>query len=512
MVWGIGVNYFSDTESIVKQPEVVSVPSSQKRLRLLVVDLNQFTSFPTLSIGLMVAALRRRGHGVQVICPLALDVHAAERERRETVLDYFHTRIRLSDISGVRALRDIVRGPREWLANRPRKIVMTEVEKALGSADAVLLSAYLHHIHVVEAVGRKAAECGVPVLLGGPMFNLNGVSDAWRNLPGIHAIVGGEVDRSLPDIVEALCGAGDLLAFPGVTLSDGRRSAAAPPLRDLDETPIPDFDDFPWDRYPTRIIPILSGRGCQWDKCMFCSDVISASGRTFRTRSLANVLIEMETQADRYGTKNFLFLDLKLNSFPELFRGLAREIRNHVRDAEWIGTVHVDQRKDNGLSRRDLFAATAGGMRRVSFGLETGSQALLDRMKKGSSVERNAVFLRDAHDAGLSIRCTMFRGFPGETSADMEATADFLEAHGHYIDRIRFNDFAIAPETPIHDALASAPESPLRRVNSTRALVLYRPPKVDRRYRRAKARALRVVHEINRKVLRETSRQFDGLM
>ena len=68
-------------------------------------------------------------------------------------------------------------------------------------------------------------------------------------------------------------------------------------------------------------------------------------------------------------------------------------------------------------------------MRRVSFGLETGSQRLLDAMQKGSSVEANSEFIRNAHEAGLSVRCTMFKGYPGETAEDLEATADFLERH-----------------------------------------------------------------------------------
>jgi radical SAM superfamily enzyme YgiQ (UPF0313 family) len=118
------------------------------------------------------------------------------------------------------------------------------------------------------------------------MFNVTGVAEAWRTLPGIAGIVGGEADRDLPELVEALCEGDDIGRFPGVTLPDGSRSSVAPPLRDLDATPTPDFTDFPWARYPVRIVPLMTGRGCQWSKCLFCSDVVSASGRTFRTRSV----------------------------------------------------------------------------------------------------------------------------------------------------------------------------------------------------------------------------------
>ncbi|MEL6644247.1 MAG: radical SAM protein [Pseudomonadota bacterium] len=485
-----------------------------KSLRVLVVDLNKMTTFPTLAVGILVASLRARGHGVDVICPLALGVPAAERERQETLYDHLHRRIRLSDFPGISAMRAAARAPREWLEHRPRAVVMRAIDAALEEADIVLLSAYLDHFAVVKGIGAKAAARGIPVLLGGPMFNLGDVAAAWRHLPGITAVVGAEIDRDLPDLVEAAVVGAPLTGFPGVCLPDGTRGTAARPLRDLDATPIPDYGDFPWDRYPVRIVPVLTGRGCQWDKCTFCSDVISASGRTFRTRSLENVLIELQTQAERHNAKDFIFLDLKLNSFPAMFRGLSRELRKRVRGAEWIGTVHVDGRKDNGLSRRDLFEAATGGMRRISFGLESGSQRLLDAMQKGCTVERNAAFLKDAHEAGLSVRCTMFKGYPGETAEDMAATADFLDANAAYIDRIRFNDFAVPVGTPIAEALADKAQGRLHLTGTDdrRARALYGKRGAGRAYRREKARALAVVYEINRKPLRETARQFDGTM
>ncbi|MFW5881422.1 MAG: B12-binding domain-containing radical SAM protein [Roseicyclus sp.] len=452
---------------------------------------------------------------MRVICPLALDHPAASREREERLWDHLHRRVRLSDYRAVKWLRDRARAPREWLAGRPRAAVLSAVEHALADgADAVLLSAYLEHFHTVRGIGRIAARAGVPVLLGGPMFNLPGVAEEWRSLPGVSAIVGGEVEFQLAEMVAALAAGESLARFPGVTLPDGTRGAPAAPLRPLDGALYPDFDDFPWDRYPNRIVPILAGRGCQWDKCTFCSDVISASGRKFRSRTLESVLVECQVQAERYGARDFMFLDLKLNSHPAMLRGLARDLGAYVRGAQWIGTVHVDRRRDNGLSRRDLFAAAAGGMRRISFGLESGSQRLLDAMRKGCSVEGNEAFLKDAHDAGISVRCTMFKGYPGETAEDMEATADFLERNAGYIDRIRFNDFSVPLETPIHHALAEADAEVLRLtgLDPRHAKARYDRRRVTPAYRRAKARALAIVHEVNRKRLRSTARQFDGLM
>lgn len=490
---------------------------TQHSRRILAVDLNNFASFPTLAIGLLTASLRNHGHEVQVICPLAYDVPASERERRENVLDHFKRRLHLSTMPLARAPRNAARAARTWWSERPHPRVLHEVARALADGpDIVLLSAYLQHFNTVREIGRLAQERNVPVVLGGPMFNVEGVAEAWRNLPGIACVAGAEMDHDVAGLVEAICAREPVSQFAGLTFPDGTRTAPARPLRNLDKVPMADFSDFPWDRYPVRIVPMITGRGCQWDKCMFCSDVVSTSGRTFRTRTVANVLLEMQEQARRHQTTNFLFLDLKLNSYPDMLRGIAAQVQDYVQGAEWIGTVHVDLRPDNGLSKADLKAAVAGGMRRISFGLESGSQRLLDLMQKGTSVEANSEFIRNAFEAGLSIRCTMFKGYPGETAEDMAETAEFLREHAPYLDRVRFNEFSLMENTPIYDAMMSQTSNrafEVRRSVHRRALADYfNWEGRDRAYRRAKAQALGAVFEINRRPVRTSARQFDGLM
>lgn len=486
------------------------------RYTALLVDLNNFATFPTLAVGILVAALRKAGHDVHLLVPLAYDVPASERERIERRLDHWMRRIHLSTWAPARLFRDKARGLRQWWRQRPHRIVLREVEKALAAKpDILLLSAYLQHHATVVEIGRLAQKAGIPVLLGGPAFNMSGVADAWRKVPGLTAIFGGEADVLLPDLVRAAVEKDGLLGFKGVVLPDGDRSLPAPPFRPLDDSPVPDFSDFPWDRYRVRIVPVMTGRGCQWAKCSFCSDVASVNGRTYRTRSLDSVLEEMHEQAHRHATSNFLFLDLKLNSNPALFRGIAEHVQDVVPGAQWIGTVHVDTRKDNGLSREDLRAAAASGMRRISFGLESGSQRMLDLMAKGSTVEGNSMFIRHAFEAGISVRCTMFKGYPGETAEDLELTARFLEEHLDYLDRVRFNEFSIIEDTPIWSRVhaGEVPEIEVRGAQARlgRDLYLNRSTQGSD-YRRAKARVLEAVFAINRRRLKPGAQMFDGMM
>ena len=493
-------------------------PGETETYRALLIDLNNFASFPTMAIGLLVAALRKDGHEVEVLSPLAHDVPGTARERPEKLQDHVRRRVSLSSWAPALSTQRLARRAWRWRNRRPHPTVLREARRALESKpDALLLSAYMQHYPSVVEICALAKSCEIPVILGGPMFNIASLAEGWRRIPGITVIYGGEADLSVSQLLRAVCGRKPLLAFPGITLPDGRSSRQQAPLRPLDSAPTPDFTDFPWARYRNPVIPVMTGRGCQWNRCTFCSDIISANGRSFRTRSVESVLEEIREQSRRYRSTDFLFLDLKLNSNPNMLRGISEHVQSYVPGAEWVGTVHVDLRKDNGLSRSELRRAAAAGMRRVSFGLETGSQRLLDAMNKGGSVEANAEFIQDAHDAGISIRCTMFSGFPGETAQDLERTAHFLERHEHCLDRIRFNRFALIQGTPIFDLMLAAPRDELPSGLATfdekegRALG-YDAAFGSRAYRRAKARVLRAVHRINRKRLPPIAQHFDGIM
>jgi anaerobic magnesium-protoporphyrin IX monomethyl ester cyclase len=490
----------------------------QRSLRVLVVDLNNFARYPTLAVGYLIAALRDAGHKVELFSPLAHGVPAVERERTETPWDQLERRVFFSSHPGVEWARERVVQMRSWWLRRPHPRMIQEAERALELPyDVVLLSSYVDHYEICKEIARLANAKNIPVLLGGPVFNVEEVVNEWLAVPGITAIYGGEADVALADVVSDLAGGGDLTRHPGIFLPDGRRGPHAPPLLRLDQLRVPDFTDFPWDAYPQPVIPMMTGRGCSWAACRFCGDVITANGRTFRTRPVESVLDEMQELSERHAGTDFIFLDIKLNSDPAMWHGLIENVQSRVPGARWIGSVHVGTKDASGLTREVLAAAHTAGLTRVTFGLESGSQVVLDAMDKGTTVEENARFLRDASEAGISVRATVMQGYPGETTAELQKTVQFLEDNQGYLDRVRLTRFKPLPSTRFHTEYERDPEQfselesfvwDFRFSRASYIHPLTRKPD----YRKVKADLLRRVYAINKKPLRPGAEQFDGLM
>lgn len=492
--------------------------NSQLSSPLLFIDLNNFAAYPTLAVGYLIRSLRSANHKVELLSPLALGVPAFTRDHEETWKDQLLRRLYFSSHPLLNYFHDSLRNLHSRWLSRPHPLMLKEVHQAIAKRPAaILISAYLTQYEMCVEIGKAAKATGIPVLLGGPFFNIANVTKEWLEIEGVTAIVGGEVDFTISDIVDTLLTGGDLSQHKGVFLPNGKNGGIVPPLTALSSLPVPDFTDFPWDKYPHHIIPIMTGRGCSWGACTFCGDVISANGRTFRSRGIASVLNELKQQSDTHQSKDFIFLDIKLNSDLDVWNGLIDHFQACVPGGRWIGTVHVNHKGENGLSPERLKDAKKAGLTRISFGLESASQSLLDKMKKGTKIEECSEFILAAHNAGISVRTSMMQGFPGETVEDLCKTNIFLKKHYHALDRVRLSLFKPLPNTPFDRMYQKNPEKYISmkqfRWNYKLARGLYRyHPNRNKAYRKAKRELLSIVYAINKKPLTDDAQQFNGMM
>lgn len=493
-------------------------------MRVLIVDLNNFAHYPSIAIGYVAAALRKSDTEVDVFSPLSIGSSGVTREPRTPVWGALDQQLRYSTAVSQNRLVQRARG---HLAKRHLPALTrdsTTLTQSLAKKietndyDAVLVSTYLMYQDVCREIGALCLKEDIPFIVGGPYFAQPEVAREWITLPGLTALVGGEVETHIAEIVAAATRGDRCEGYPGVwSEAGGELSLDAPPLENLDDLAYPDFTDFPWDRYRTPIVPVITGRGCGWGRCTFCSDITSTAGRTFRSRSPEGVLDELEHQANRYGSKHFVFTDLKLNSNPEVWRTLIDRFPETVPDASWVASVHIGTGRDEGLSEEELRAARQAGMVRMTTGLESGSQRVLNLMHKGTRIERTERALRAAHAAGISVRVTMITGYPGETEEDVRETSAFIRRLSGVLDRVVLNRFQIITGSPFHRALEHQPKAGAGMTQLTynhgQAQISHHYTQTERRaYRAAIHELIRVVHRINRRPLASPSRAFEGVM
>lgn len=169
---------------------------------------------------------------------------------------------------------------------------------------------------------------------------------------------------------------------------------------------------FPWS-------PILTSRGCPY-ACSYCNK--SSLGHRFRGRSPDSVLAEMEELVETYGIR-------ELNVYDDCFNydlDRAGEILEAMAERGW----DLDLRFSNGL-RPDRFDETfarrlvAAGTSYVAFGIESGNQAILDRIPKKATLEQMRESVNLARKAGLEVAGFFMLGLLGDTKETMAETIDF---------------------------------------------------------------------------------------
>jgi anaerobic magnesium-protoporphyrin IX monomethyl ester cyclase len=180
---------------------------------------------------------------------------------------------------------------------------------------------------------------------------------------------------------------------------------------DLNQLPFPDYSDYDLNEYTTQGgVSIETSRGCI-ALCSFCSETHFWK---FRSRDSHNVIDEMQHQIDTYGTNRFWFVDSLVNGNLKSFRDLVDQIIERKMDIRWNSYARCDGRMD-----LDFFhKIKASGCSLLSFGVESGSEKVLDEMKKKIKVWEIENNLRDARIANIENHVNWVIGFPTETTAD----------------------------------------------------------------------------------------------
>ncbi len=212
-------------------------------------------------------------------------------------------------------------------------------------------------------------------------------------------------------------------AVPGLVVRD---PAGGPPIRTPPRRLVADLDSLPFPARHLFVPPlppgqasVLTGRGCP-GRCAFCSATAMSGGRR-RARSAESVVAELRLLRDGSALGIF-FVDDTLTAEPELLERLL-----DLMEAERIGLPWVCESRADTVTPA-LFARMAAlGCASVQFGVESGSQELLDAMGKGTTLGQIERAVGWASAAGIAPVCSFIIGQPWDSPATVAASFEFAE-------------------------------------------------------------------------------------
>jgi anaerobic magnesium-protoporphyrin IX monomethyl ester cyclase len=264
---------------------------------------------------------------------------------------------------------------------------------------------------------------------------------AKKVIGGVHAtILGGKENTEADFIVK---GEGEYFAERINHLEDAPKIAKCAVYSNLDTLPYPAYYLLPMDKYKphpphgmyTPWLPMVTSRGCPY-KCAFCSKGVF--GNTYRHMSPARIVSEIEYYQYRYNVKEICFYDdvftLKRKHTEDLMELMV---------AKKLGVKWSCETRVNLVDKSLLKLMQGAGCISISYGIESGSQRILDTIHKGVTVEKNEQAIKMTHDAGIKTVGYMMIGSPGETVEDIEKTIQFAKDMP-----LDYAQFAIATPLP----------------------------------------------------------------
>ncbi|WP_437716833.1 radical SAM protein [Sorangium sp. So ce448] len=337
---------------------------------------------------------------------------------------------RLSDLADPRIIERFVAPFRPYLEG-PFVASLKEREFSLVGLSVNYSSQLPFAIWMAREVRRVLPSCMICV--GGTeisdVLKYASRRDAiWRLFPTCDAVVGGEGETALVDLLAAAeAGARAPAGRPGILVPRTRGALAmaeAPRARyeDLRALAAPRYDVWDLGRYwsPEPVVLYSPTRGCYWNRCTFCDYGLNTDSPTSpsRERPIDEALDELEG-ISRLSRIVYFAVDA---ISPAYLRKLCEGICQRKIPIRWGAELRIER-----LFRRGLGVdLRSSGCIAISFGYESGSQSVLDRIDKGVSVAEVPAVLRQLSSSGIGCQLMGFIGFPGETKDEARMTFSLL--------------------------------------------------------------------------------------
>ncbi|MCJ7720872.1 B12-binding domain-containing radical SAM protein [Candidatus Bathyarchaeota archaeon] len=312
--------------------------------------------------------------------------------------------------------------------------------------------------------GRKAALIAEKVKSENPNMvtvfgNFYATFNAERILkkyPFVDAIIRGEGEHTSLELAKCLEKNGDLKKVLGINFRDNGKIISTPDrplIKDVDSLPFPDRELLDVEYHnttagivvaPKKFSSFVSSRGCVF-RCRFCGCRRLARS-LWRSRSVDNIMEELHLLSSQ-GYKQFLFVDDNFTLNTKRVIKLCRRLKKEKVDIEFFAEGRVDN-----CPRDMLQEMSRANCKMMYFGIENGTQKVLDYYDKQTTTQQAIDALKAAKKSGIDVTVASFiLGAPHETRQEILNTLKY--AQKIEADIPQFNILATFPGTDIWEEL-----------------------------------------------------------
>jgi radical SAM superfamily enzyme YgiQ (UPF0313 family) len=283
-----------------------------------------------------------------------------------------------------------------------------------------------------------------PIIVGGPLttfIDLKNLDMIFRDECFDYLVIGAG-EQALPSLINSLKNNIEPKDIMNVFYKKGNKIKGNDlgVIDDLNCLPYPDFSQFDLDLYltPKIILPLQTARGCSWKKCTFCSHHNTYFG-TYKILSIENVIRVIEHLKKYYNCNHFVFHDEELP--PTRAKQIGKAIlKNNLKNI----SIYAYARFIKGFNDNELLSCLRkAGFSTFAWGMESGSQRVLNLMNKGSDISIINQILKKSSANGIVNICFILFGFPCETKKEMQQTVEYIKKNANYIDDIILEFFQL---------------------------------------------------------------------
>jgi anaerobic magnesium-protoporphyrin IX monomethyl ester cyclase len=307
-----------------------------------------------------------------------------------------------------------------------------EAEASIRTTDAryVGIHSMVTLTRTAIALAKTAKSAGKIVIYGGP--DPSTAPEKYLKRGFGDYVVMGEGEKTAVELLQALDRGETTRGIKGLAFltGDGSMTITTPREleQDLNSIPLPARDLVDNERYKEvwradhgyALTSIMTTRGCPYG-CFFCSEKL-VFGRRYTLRSAENVLAELIQVVRQLGYDRVWFADDIFPLRKERTLQICEEILDNRLIFSWSCLARADL-----VDEEALASMKRAGCEIVFFGVESGSQRMLDAMNRMMTIEQIVAGIGAAKRVGLKVHAFMMVGFPGENYESLKQTIGFLK-------------------------------------------------------------------------------------